>query len=81
MVLKIDAEPSDTLLSCATKASAVAALLNINVNFYFDRVGFWVSPGESAASVIARIKAKQARKIQLIVKFVPKKIAEPKSKK
>ena len=75
MVLKIDAEPSDTLSGCATKASFVAGLLNVNVNFYFDRIGFWVTPGESAESVMARIKAKQSRKIQ------PKKIVISKSKK
>jgi hypothetical protein len=62
MVLKLDAQASDTLESAATASVAVANLLNVNVNFYYNRVSYWVSPGETAAEVIASVSKTTKKK-------------------
>lgn len=62
MVIQIDAEPNDTIESCSTLAASVSTLLNVNVKFYFDRVGYYVSPGELAPAVAARIREKISKK-------------------
>jgi hypothetical protein len=44
MVIQIDAEVNDTLASCTATAKILSSTWGINVKFYFDRVGYFVSP-------------------------------------
>ena len=44
MVIQIDAEVNDTLEHCTTVARRLAKDWSINVTFYYDRVGYFVTP-------------------------------------
>ena len=64
MVIQLDVESSDTVVTAATAAVQMAGLLKVNVKFYYNRVGYYVHPGESVTSVInsVNVGVKKAKK-------------------
>jgi hypothetical protein len=62
MVVQINAEANDTVLSAATGAVAVANALGINSLFFWDRVPYEVKPGSNAEILAQTITDAMAAK-------------------
>lgn len=56
MVIQIDAEPNDTLESCTATAATLAKTLGMNVTFYYNRIGYYVTPAGGVFFIQPRLE-------------------------